>query len=349
MHSQIDVGSDDPDRADSAAEPGRDTTVRADLDGDAATGSGSGRGAPIRAEPARPSPAQVALQRRLADSRRGVDICLLLLLAAVLVFAMLVAGQPTWTFGAAVAGGLVVVLAAFAAFLVSNGADFRLRRDLVPQRLELAAAGEPVPAELRALPWRSPRAMIGFFLPLVYVGTLIWRLRVEQAHLDTVLPGDRVGWRDLLAWALLFGLILLVPAVILLLVYRRYQPGSGRVLARVDAGGIWLRAMRVTVPWTEIVSIGLRLDDRPETGLLVEVADPEAIVARSAYRGLRRRYALWTLRGGDRNLMIDEFWLAEPVDAALAAARAYHRETWADTDADGAEPVQRAELTGWVF
>ncbi|MBV1848739.1 hypothetical protein [Catellatospora tritici] len=340
MHSRIDVGSDDPNRADlDAAEPGRDAPAHIE----------PGCDAPAHIEPRKPSAAQVALQRRLADSRRGVDIYLLLLLAAVLVFAMLVAGQPSWTFGAAVVGGLVTVLVAFGAFLVANGADFRLRRDLVPQRLALSATGETVPAELRALPWRSPRAMIGAFLPLVYVGTLIWRLRVEQAHLDAVLPGDHVGWKDLLAWALLIGLILLVPAGILLVVYRRYQPGSGHVLARVDAGGIWLRAMRVTIPWHEIVSIGLRLDDRPETGLLVEVADPEAIVARSSYRGLRRRYALWTLRGGDRNIMIDEFWLAEPVDAALASARAYHRETWADTDADGAEPVQRAELTGWVF
>ncbi|GHJ49910.1 hypothetical protein Cs7R123_72520 [Catellatospora sp. TT07R-123] len=325
MHSQLDLGPDHPGRADTAARPAAGTAT---------------------ADPAVDS---AALARRLTDSRRTVDISMLLLLASFLVGAMLIAGQPTWTFGAAVIVGLLLVLTAFAAFLVINGRDWRVRRDLVPLRLALAEGAEPEPVALRALPWRSSRALIGAFLPLAFVALLIWRLRVEQATLDEVLPGQRINLKDVLAWGLTFGLVLIVPAVAMLLVYRRYRVGTHSVLARVDADGIWLRAMRVTVPWSEVVSLGLRLDDRPETGLLIEVADPEEIVARSEYRGLRRRYALWTLRGGDRFLMIDEFWLAEPVDRALAAALAYHREAWADSDYDGAEPVQRAELTGWVF
>jgi hypothetical protein len=89
-----------------------------------------GRDAPEHAEPPRPSPAQVALQRRLADSRRSVDICLLLLLAAVLVF-VINRRSFGWTMGLDPSPGILlqgVALAVLAALLAGLYPAWRMAR-----------------------------------------------------------------------------------------------------------------------------------------------------------------------------------------------------------------------------
>lgn len=228
---------------------------------------------------------------------------------------------------------LVVVVAAVIAVMIL------LAWELSAMRWARTAAAARVAAALRSPADAAPVcgrqrglsspdiAFVVFGVPLVYLVLLLWSVRTELALHAAALPGKPFDWGTVPSLAILWACVVAVPAVVGCWHTYRLRPFDRTSAVRVDGDGVWVRRLRVTVPWPQVLAVhATGPAGRDGTGLALQVRDPDAIVARSAYPRALRRYALWDLRGGQRWIVVDERLLREPADRLLAAALAYHGE-----------------------
>lgn len=226
----------------------------------------------------------------------------------------------------ALAGIAAMVLAGAVAFGVEV-AGGRWARTIAPARVAAAlrdtrGAG---PTSVRQAGITSPHiGILVFGLPVAYLYLMIDSVRMERDLQAEMFPGEPFDWGAVRGWAIVWACTLLVPALLNLVQVYRLRPFDRGPAVRVDETGIWIRRLRVTVPWAEVAGLHtVGPDARDGMGLAVQVRDPDRIVALSAYPRRWRRYLLWGLRGGDRWIVVDERVLREPADGLLAAALAY--------------------------
>ncbi|MEU7821131.1 hypothetical protein [Catellatospora sp. NPDC049133] len=221
-------------------------------------------------------------------------------------------------------GAMVLASAALMGVEIARG---RWARTVAPARVAAALRDTrgAVPTEGRQSGIGLPLIAIPLFgVPVVYLYLMIDTWDMERDLQAEAFPGEPFDWGALRGWAIVWALTLLVPALISLVHAYRLRPFDRGPAVRVDEAGIWIRRLRVTVPWTEVVGLhAVGPNTRDGVGLAVQVRDPDRIVALSTYPAWSRRYLLWGLRGGDRWIVVDEHLLREPADGLLAAALAY--------------------------
>ncbi|MEU7999660.1 hypothetical protein AB0B66_00595 [Catellatospora sp. NPDC049111] len=282
-----------------------------------------GRADPVPADPA-VQDAMIARHHAWLRRSRCLTPVILLLVPAVVLGTSYTGGPGrSWV---RLAGIVTMVLVATAVLGVEILRG-RWARTVAPARVA-AALRDPrgaVPTTARPAGIGSPLIAIPLFgVSVLYLYLMIDSVGMERDLRAEVFPGQPFDWAAVRGWAVVWALTLLVPAVISLVQLYRLRPFDRGAAARVDEAGIWIRQLRVTVPWAEVVGLhAVGPSRRDGTGLAVQVRDPDRIVALSAYPTWARRYLLWGLRGGNRWIVVDEQLLREPADALLAAALAY--------------------------
>ncbi|GAA1398959.1 hypothetical protein ACFQZ4_30830 [Catellatospora coxensis] len=295
--------------------------------------------------PADPAVQDAMIARHHAWLRRGKWLSGLVLVPVPVVLATTsLTGGPGqhWT-------DLAVTLALLVFGAVVMGTEVagaRWARIAAPARVAAALRDTrgAVPTSARQAGIGSP--FIGLLLPavpVVYLYLMIDSVLMERELQAEVAPGEPFDWGAVRGWAVVWAVTLLVPALISLVQVYRLQPFDRGPAARVDESGVWIRRLRVTVPWTEVVGLhAVGPGRRDGMGLAVQVRDPDRIVALSTYPPRLRRYLLWGLRGGNPWIVVDDRLLREPADGLLAAALAYQA-----THPPVAEPAAQGGWGWW--
>ncbi len=250
-------------------------------------------------------------------------------LVAALMAAMWPVGDPltrarTSTLLAVVGAAAIVVV------VLLGGELSAMRWARVTAAARVAAAlrdpvdAAPVCGRQRGL--ASPDiAFVVFGVPFGYLVLLLWSVHTERALHAAALPGEPFDWGTVRGLAILWAFVVAVPGVIGFWHAYRLRPFDRSPAVRVDGDGVWVRRLRATVPWSQVLAVhAAGPTSRDGSGLALQLRDPDAIVASSAYPRIVRRYALWGLRGGQRWIVVDERLLREPADRLLTAALAYH-------------------------
>lgn len=276
--------------------------------------------------PADPAVQDAMIARHHAWLRSSLRLSgVFLLLLPVVLLGLAYAGDPA---GHEVRlAGIAAMVSISAALLGVETARGRWSRRVAPARVA-AALRNPrgaVPTAARLAGIGSPFiGLLVFGMPVTYLYLMIGTVLRERETQAQAFPGEPFDWGAVGGWAIVWAVSLVAPAMIVLVQVYRLQPFDRGPAARVDEAGIWIRRLRMTVPWTEVVGLhAVSPFSRDGAGLAVQVRDPGQIVALSAYPSWARRYLLWGLHGGNRWIVVEEHLLREPADALLAAALAY--------------------------